>query len=297
MSKCPYCSSTNGDGDHRCKRCGRRLDGNAANPDTLNRASRPSPGLPSLPSEASRYQHSATAAALDFDPRYDSASETPASADEHKSRRPVYQPSLFASPRVVSFESFAPEAVEPGAKKTVRPRAKPRKILPGQQSFSFDEAMQMDSPGYHGPAAPAEPVIECDAPVALPAHRMIAAAFDGSIVIVAVSLFFTVFHFAGGTIVLNKHTAPLLAAVAAVFYLFYKILWCLADGDTAGMRWAHLRLVNFDGQPPERDQRLYRIASGFLSLLAAGLGLLWALVDEESLTWHDHMSRTFPTPY
>jgi hypothetical protein len=26
------------------------------------------------------------------------------------------------------------------------------------------------------------------------------------------------------------------------------------------------------------------------------IGLLWSLVDEESLTWQDHISRTFPTP-
>jgi hypothetical protein len=38
------------------------------------------------------------------------------------------------------------------------------------------------------------------------------------------------------------------------------------------------------------------MASGFLSLAAGGLGLLWALVDEETLTWHDHISKTFPTP-
>jgi len=25
-------------------------------------------------------------------------------------------------------------------------------------------------------------------------------------------------------------------------------------------------------------------------------GLLWSLADEESLAWHDHISRTFPTP-
>jgi hypothetical protein len=30
-------------------------------------------------------------------------------------------------------------------------------------------------------------------------------------------------------------------------------------------------------------------------LLAAGTGLIWALVDEDSLTWHDHISGTFPT--
>jgi hypothetical protein len=25
------------------------------------------------------------------------------------------------------------------------------------------------------------------------------------------------------------------------------------------------------------------------------MGLIWALVDEDSLTWHDHISSTFPT--
>jgi hypothetical protein len=33
-----------------------------------------------------------------------------------------------------------------------------------------------------------------------------------------------------------------------------------------------------------------------VSFIAAGIGLLWALVDEERLTWHDYMSKTFPTP-
>jgi hypothetical protein len=42
---------------------------------------------------------------------------------------------------------------------------------------------------------------------------------------------------------------------------------------------------------------MHRLASGALSFCAAGLGFLWALVDEETLTWHDHISRTFPTPY
>jgi uncharacterized RDD family membrane protein YckC len=58
-----------------------------------------------------------------------------------------------------------------------------------------------------------------------------------------------------------------------------------------------LRLLNFDGRPPTREQRMLRLGASFLSVLSAGLGLLWALVDEESLTWHDHISQTFPTPY
>jgi uncharacterized RDD family membrane protein YckC len=195
-------------------------------------------------------------------------------------------------PRVLPFESFAPEAVETAPKKPSRPRIKARKTVPGQQSFGFDAA-----PSYQPATSLVEPAISCDAAVALPAHRMIAAAFDASLVIAAVCLFVGVFLMAAGQIVMNRHALPLLIGMAAVFYLFYEILWCLADGDTAGMRWAHLKLVNFDGQPPDREQRLYRLAAGCLSLLAAGLGLIWALVDEESLTWHDHISKTFPTTY
>jgi hypothetical protein len=38
-----------------------------------------------------------------------------------------------------------------------------------------------------------------------------------------------------------------------------------------------------------------RALSACLSFCAGGIGLLWALVDEEKLTWHDHISKTFPT--
>ena len=42
-----------------------------------------------------------------------------------------------------------------------------------------------------------------------------------------------------------------------------------------------------------------RGAAGFaslLSLLPGGIGYLWALMDEERLTFHDHISETFLTP-
>jgi len=78
--------------------------------------------------------------------------------------------------------------------------------------------------------------------------------------------------------------------------LFYRFLWVLGNGETPGMRFAGLRLVNFDGRSPDRDQRAFRQVSTLLSFLSAGLGLVWALVDEENLTWHDHISKTFPTP-
>ena len=122
-------------------------------------------------------------------------------------------------------------------------------------------------------------------------HKMVIPTLGG------LGIFGGVFTLAGGEITLNAKTIPVFLGVVAIMVIFYRSLWCLGRGDTPGMKWTHLRLVNFDGQKPNRRQRFSRLCSGVLSLFAAGLGLLWALVDEETLTWHDHISKTFPTPY
>jgi uncharacterized RDD family membrane protein YckC len=189
-------------------------------------------------------------------------------------------------PRVVPFESIVPAASAPYERRVSPPRPRTRKPHPGQGTL--DLAPEQDS---------AEAVIYCDAPVALPVHRLLAVALDTGMVAVALGLFLLTFRLICGDILLNDHTIPLYLGIAVVFAILYKVLWALADGDSVGLRWARLKLVNFDGRPPDREQRLYRLASSFLSVLAVGLGLLWALADEESLTWHDHISRTFPTPH
>jgi uncharacterized RDD family membrane protein YckC len=201
------------------------------------------------------------------------------------------QPSLFSGrefPRVVPFESIAP-AVAPPLRQPTSPirRARNRRVIPGQQSLEF--AVRSTKP--------ADGAIFCDAPVAIPAHRAMAAALDGSLILIATAIFGIIFYLAGGQMAFSSRSLPVLAAIIGTFVVFYEILWCLAGGDTPGMRWTRLTLVDFDGQKPHRKQRFYRLASGILSLLAAGIGLLWTLVDEETLAWHDHISKTFPTPY
>ena len=268
---CQYCRASNTPDDHRCQRCGRRLE------DSANPYSRPA------------YGRGATARVLDSVAPPESVTDV----DENAPRVVPTQPSLFST-RVVSFQSFAPESVEPKPKSQGSGvRTKPKRTAPGQETFNFDTVIAPPLPSAKTP----EPIIACDASVALPAHRLLAAAFDISVVIVAVGLFVMIFRLAGGELLFTLHTLPFCVCVAIVFYALYELLWCFADTDTAGMRWAHQKLVNFEGGPPTRDQRITRVACGCLSLLAAGLGILWALVDEESLTWHDHMSNTFPTPF
>ncbi len=273
--ECRYCQAANGEDDHRCRRCGRRL--------------RMSPVYTGLSAAAPVLQYEAEPVL-----QYEAAGRLePHRAPEPSApRRSItYQPSLFTSrelPMVVRFETIAPGSLPPSPRKPQpsAPRQRRRRVIPGQQALEFT----------HRSAKPADGVIYCDAPVAIPAHRAMAAALDASIIVMALAVFGVIFHLAGGTFLLNARTAPMFMGAAAGVVIFYRLLWCLANGDTAGQKWTRLRLVNFDGQTPTRAQRFYRTASGFLSLMAGGIGLLWGLVDEETLTWHDHISKTFPTP-
>ena len=273
---CSYCRATNAEEDHRCSRCGRRLQ------------TTPSQAI------AAAYGASNAATARALRPIAEPepvAAPQPASEPEALPKRAVYQRPLFSYrevPQVVTLDSIAPKP-ERTRTRTESPRPRARRRDPGQQTLEFT-----NPEGMH---TGVQAVIYCDAPVAIPAHRIMAAAADLSIIVIALGVFLGIFQLLGGQVVLTKQTLPLFIGIAIVLGLLYKMLWSLADGDSPGMRWTRLRTVNFDGHQPDREQRLFRTASAFISLMAAGLGLMWALVDEESLTWHDHISKTVPTPY
>ncbi len=74
--------------------------------------------------------------------------------------------------------------------------------------------------------------------------------------------------------------------------LYMTLFYVLANG-TPGMRYAGLSLCTFDGQSPTRTQRCARLVALLLSLLPAGLGVLWSIFDEDNLGWHDRLSGTY----
>ncbi len=140
-----------------------------------------------------------------------------------------------------------------------------------------------------------EAVIYCNDPVAAPLHRSLAAALDASMIFIGFGVFSIVFHVLAGTIAWNAATMATFAAAFVLITLFYGVIWAMFGRETPGMHWTQLRLINFDGCPPDGKSRALRIAGSWLSFCSGTIGLLWAIVDEENLTWHDHMSKTFPT--
>ena len=283
---CPHCRAVNERTEERCVHCGRRLDGGAPGPFPVRNS-----GV---------MTGAATAPALDV---FAGPELLPAQPAE----KPNYQPSLFrdgsAGSKVIPIPTLTPlhpyhrDPARSATRNTTQPRPSARSSSHVRPPHRRPDSQQ--TLGFHEPLAevriqPGE-TIDCDAPVAAPTHRLVASAVDGSLILAGVGVFLTIFFFSGGQVALDRQALSFIIGVTAVIALFYRALWCLANGDSPGMRFAGLRLVDFDGRRPDREQRGIRQVASLLSLLSAGLGLVWALVDEENLTWHDHISKTFPT--
>jgi len=75
--------------------------------------------------------------------------------------------------------------------------------------------------------------------------------------------------------------------------LLYKVFFVGLVQATPGMRYARIALCSFDGGRTTGLQRSGRLGAQLLSLLPAGLGIVWAAFDEEHLMWHDRLSKTY----
>ena len=86
-----------------------------------------------------------------------------------------------------------------------------------------------------------------------------------------------------------------VAAVAgflAAALLYQALFFTLADA-TPGMKYARISLCTFDDQTPTPTQLQRRLGASLLSVLPLGLGVAWALFDEQHLSWHDRYSGTY----
>ena len=289
---CNYCGSRLGEDEHRCRKCGRRpSDALRAEPAVYGSlaaqrrtALQVEPAEPALKPLRPVDLRRATQAQFPFQDR-------PPVRDRSDLRIVRSDPVVAARPgtRRAPDAETAAKAVRKGqSRRTPRP--------PG--AWGGQGTLELL------PSAPAKPrtlgttvdaVIFCEAPVAARLHRAVAAAMDWIMVLIAYGLFLGVFHLLGGQFSLSRTALVCFAGDLAAIALAYGLIFALADAVTPGMRWTRLRLITFDGFPPDRKQRLARFAGSCLSMCTV-IGLLWSLGDEETLTWPDHISRTFPTP-
>lgn len=87
-----------------------------------------------------------------------------------------------------------------------------------------------------------------------------------------------------------------VAAVVLIAIAYYLVFFLRIEG-TPGMKYARIALCTFDDENPTRVQLRSRLVAMLLSVLPVGLGVAWAIFDEDHLSWHDRISGTYLRAY
>ena len=161
---------------------------------------------------------------------------------------------------------------------------------PEWQGIELEEqSLVSEETEFEGARVPAAPVLQ-PAPLG---RRLMAAVVDFSLT--AGALLAAVLVAA-----INTKELPAIKEIevgAAVGLLVigavYQVFFLTLAAATPGMKYARISLCSFSDEMPTCAQRCGRLAALLLSLLPVGLGLAWAIFDEEHLSWHDRLSRTY----
>ncbi len=150
---------------------------------------------------------------------------------------------------------------------------------------------------------PFSPVLPLHA--ASPSLRLMAALVDGCVLFAAFLSFAVVF-----VLTLAKLPAPPVAApiplqiaaigsvgVLALMALIYQALFFTFSNATPGMRYARIGLCTFNDENPSRAAMRRRVLAAILAACPLGLGFVWAWLDDDSLGWHDRISRIYQRSY
>jgi uncharacterized RDD family membrane protein YckC len=177
-----------------------------------------------------------------------------------------------------------PLFVQPETARTERAAAWPEPAWSGLKL----EAQPHDEPEYQD-----EPAAQPEVQLAPIGHRLMAALVDGALIT-------TLFLGSARVVVAAIATLPAtrIMEICAIFAfllvaMVYQTLFLTLAEATPGMRFAGISLCTFDGQIPTPAQLRSRLGALLLSVVPVGLGLAWALFDEDHICWHDRLSRTY----
>jgi uncharacterized RDD family membrane protein YckC len=220
--------------------------------------------------------------------------ETP---EPPRAARPAPEPAPVPAPaQVHTFE--APPA--PIAKRRFRPKRVERlEINIEQPSFDFhaphNHADKHDAKHEARDGSHEEAVSLYDSPahsVAPLVERRRAGALDVAFLLGAYAAFLTLFCGFGGRFAFTRIDALVQLATLGLLYAQYVALFTYFAGATPGMTLRGLRVVSLDGLEPSSRQLLWRSFGYLVSAGTMMLGFVWALWDEDQLSWHDRISQT-----
>ncbi len=204
---------------------------------------------------------------------------------------PASQDSLpFNDAALASDATLADADTAPDPRASLRLHARNRppqndkiEISAAQPELNFVAAEQM------------RPFSERLVPVAELAERRAAGLLDSGFLLFSYGLFLGLFGSLGGNFRFGRLDLLVYGVTFFLFYVQYFVLFTAFGGVTPGMGMRGLRVVAFDGNPAGARQLVWRSFGYIISAATMMLGFLWAMWDDDTLTWHDRMSQTYLT--
>jgi hypothetical protein len=232
------------------------------------------------------------ALALD-DTRPDAVSAAPPIEEPQEQFARISIPLQQASAKIIEFPRFAWAPPVPPPDQLAEPVGEQLRILEVPE-------FQPSAPALGGitiepiEAEPIEKRLGIDIPLQIaPLRRRLAAsAVDAVIVACASALFGLIFWKVAAVRPPQLQFLSIAAGILTVFWAVYEYLLIVYSGSTPGLRAAGLELTRFDGSATTRAIRRWRILCSYLSALSLGMGYVWVFLDEDSLCWHDRITRS-----
>jgi uncharacterized RDD family membrane protein YckC len=141
--------------------------------------------------------------------------------------------------------------------------------------------------------APDELELELPLPVAPLESRALASLVDALIVLCGGGLFLGLLGRWGIQLSVSKLGIGMAIGSTLLFWMIYQYLFMVYSGGTPGMQATSMELTAFGGERVSRSGRKWRALGMLFSYCPLGLGLAWALVDEDGLCWHDRISHSY----
>lgn len=210
--------------------------------------------------------------------------------ERREAQPPAPQAALFADSGELRILEADPE---PPAARSARGATADANV-PEWHSIHLDNEVPMREP-----QVAVTPSFAADLPlhVAPIQDRIMAGVVDVALTLVAFLAFVLVFavcttHPPTGKVALAGAGATLLA-----MWVLYQFIFFSLSAATPGMRYSKIALCTFDDENPSHAAMRGRIAALLLSALPLGLGFIWAVFDEDGLSWHDRITQTYQRSY
>ena len=133
------------------------------------------------------------------------------------------------------------------------------------------------------------------AQVALLSRRFMAGLADALILLLGGGLFSLIFWVVGGHVSRSPVDMVVVGSISVLFILVYFGVFTALSSATPGLLWMNLEVQSLEGGAPSAKESFWRAFGYLVSMTSLMLGFVWAVVDGDHLTWHDHMSGTFIT--